>query len=75
MYDVVAMGELLIDFTCVSKDGEGYPTMAAHPGGAPANLLRHEAGLGFRMALADVRGNLRLHLQRDRFGLDAQCRP
>ena len=39
MIDVVAMGELLIDFTTVSSDAEGYPTMAAHPGGAPANFL------------------------------------
>ena len=39
MIDVVALGELLIDFTCVSTDSEGYPTMAAHPGGAPANFL------------------------------------
>ena len=39
MIDVVALGELLIDFTCVSTDAEGYPTMAAHPGGAPANFL------------------------------------
>ena len=39
MYDVVAMGELLIDFTCVSTDHEGYPTMAANPGGAPGNFL------------------------------------
>ena len=39
MIDVVALGELLIDFATVSTDGEGYPTMAAHPGGAPANFL------------------------------------
>ena len=39
MLDVVALGELLIDFTCQSVDGDGYPTMAAHPGGAPANFL------------------------------------
>lgn len=39
MIDVVALGELLIDFASVSADGEGYPTMAAHPGGAPANFL------------------------------------
>ena len=30
MYDVVALGELLIDFTCQSVDPAGYPTMAAH---------------------------------------------
>lgn len=39
MLDIVALGELLIDFTCVAADAEGYPTMAAHPGGAPANFL------------------------------------
>ena len=39
MTDVVALGELLIDFTCRSVDSEGYPTMEAHPGGAPANFL------------------------------------
>ena len=33
MLDVVALGELLIDFTTAYTDGEGYPTMAAHPGG------------------------------------------
>lgn len=37
--DVVAIGELLIDFTCKSVDAEGYPNMQAHPGGAPANFL------------------------------------
>ena len=39
MIDVVALGELLIDFATIGKDGDGYPTMAAHPGGAPANFL------------------------------------
>ena len=39
MIDVVALGELLIDFATISSDSEGYPTMAAHPGGAPANFL------------------------------------
>ena len=39
MYDVVALGELLIDFASRSADAAGYPTMAANPGGAPANFL------------------------------------
>lgn len=39
MIDVVALGELLIDFTCVGTDADGYPAMQAHPGGAPANFL------------------------------------
>lgn len=39
MLDVIALGELLIDFAPVGQDAEGYPTLAAHPGGAPANFL------------------------------------
>lgn len=39
MLDVVALGELLIDFAARSKDADGYPTMAANPGGAPGNFL------------------------------------
>lgn len=51
MIDVVAMGELLIDFTCISTDHQGYPTMAAHPGGAPANFLAALAKFGAKTAL------------------------
>ena len=51
MTDVVALGELLIDFTCVSTDADGYPTMAAHPGGAPANFLAALAKFGAGTAL------------------------
>ena len=51
MYDVVALGELLIDFTFVSSDEMNYPTMAAHPGGAPANFLAAISNLGGKTAL------------------------
>ena len=51
MYDVVSLGEALIDFTTVSADAEGYPTMAAHPGGAPANFLAALARFGAKTAL------------------------
>ena len=51
MIDVVAMGELLIDFAPVSVDADGYPTMAAHPGGAPANFLAALARFGASTAL------------------------
>lgn len=50
-YDVVALGELLIDFTCVAADADGYPTMAAHPGGAPANFLAAVTKFGGKTAL------------------------
>ena len=49
--DVVALGELLIDFACVNTDAEGYPTMAAHPGGAPANFLAALVKFGAKTAL------------------------
>lgn len=57
MADVVAIGELLIDFTCVGKDEDGYPTMAAHPGGAPANFLAALAKFGTSTALIGKVGN------------------
>ena len=57
MLDVTAMGELLIDFTCQSTDGDGYPTMAAHPGGAPANFLAALAAFGAKIAFLGKVGN------------------
>lgn len=51
MYDVVALGELLIDFTTIRADSDGYPTMAAHPGGAPANFLAAIAKFGGKAAM------------------------
>ncbi len=39
MIDVVALGELLIDFACQSTNAAGYPTLTAQPGGAPGNFL------------------------------------
>lgn len=46
MYDVVAIGELLDDFTADRIQEDGYPVMAAHPGGAPANFLAALAKYG-----------------------------
>ena len=57
MLDVVALGELLIDFTCQSVDAQGYPTMAAHPGGAPANFLAALTKFGAKTALLGKVGN------------------
>ena len=51
MIDVVALGELLIDFATIGADAEGYPTMAAHPGGAPANFLAALTKFGAKTAL------------------------
>lgn len=38
-YDVVALGELLIDFTDAGISPQGNPIMEANPGGAPCNVL------------------------------------
>ena len=51
MAEVVALGELLIDFAPVSTDGEGYPTLKANPGGAPANFLAALNACGVSTAL------------------------
>ena len=51
MSDVVALGELLIDFTAKEVDSDGYPTMEAHPGGAPANFLAALAKNGISTSL------------------------
>lgn len=39
MFDVTALGELLIDFTPNGKSETGSPVFTANPGGAPANFL------------------------------------
>lgn len=39
MFDVVALGELLIDFAPSSVNESGYPVLSANPGGAPGNFL------------------------------------
>ena len=65
MIDVVAIGELLIDFATIHTNADGYPTMAALPGGAPANFLAALTKYGFGTALlgkvgTDTFGNLLL---------------
>ena len=76
MIDVVALGELLIDFTCEKADKDGYPTMAAHPGGAPANFLAALTKYGAKTALigkvgADTFGKLLLGTLRNA-GIDTR---
>ncbi len=57
MYDVVAIGEMLIDFTTDTTQTDGYPVMAAHPGGAVANFLAPIAKYGKKTALISKVGN------------------
>ena len=57
MIDVVALGELLIDFAARSVDESGYPTMAANPGGAPGNFLAALNAYGRKTAFLGKVGN------------------
>ena len=49
-YDVVALGELLIDFTENGLSEQGNPLLEANPGGAPCNVLAMLAKLGRKTA-------------------------
>ena len=57
MCDVLTLGELLIDFACMSVDNDGYPTMVAHPGGAPANFLATLNKCGYKTSMIGKVGN------------------
>ncbi len=46
MYDVVALGELLIDFTANGTSEQGNGLFEANPGGAPCNVLSMLTRLG-----------------------------
>ena len=56
-YDVVALGELLIDFTQNGLSPQGNPLLEANPGGAPCNVLAMLTGLGDRTAFIGKVGN------------------
>ena len=45
-WDVVALGELLVDFTGSGLSGQGNPVFEANPGGAPCNVLAMLRKLG-----------------------------
>ncbi len=49
-YDVVTLGELLVDFTMNGTSGQGNPLFEANPGGAPCNVLSMLQRLGKRTA-------------------------
>lgn len=46
--DVVALGELLIDFTEAGRSTSGKKLFEQNPGGAPANLLTVASHMGYR---------------------------
>lgn len=56
-YDVIAVGELLIDFACEKMSEDGYPTLTANPGGSVSNFLAVLAKFGRKTALIGKVGN------------------
>lgn len=73
-YDVVTLGELLIDFTENGTSGQGNPIYEANPGGAPCNVLAMLNRLGRKTAFIgkvgkDIFGN-RLKATLDEVGID-----
>ena len=55
--DVVALGELLIDFTGSGDSAQGNPLFEANPGGAPCNVLSMLQNLGNNTAFIGKVGN------------------
>ena len=56
-FDVVALGELLIDFTENGISGQSNPLFEANPGGAPCNVLAMLCSLGRRCAFVGKVGD------------------
>ena len=59
--DIVALGELLIDFTEAGQSKDGRRLFEQNPGGAPANLLTVASHMGYSTAFigkvgADMHG-------------------
>ena len=57
MFDVVALGESLIDFTPNGTNVQGIELFARNPGGSPANVLAMNARLGGKTAFIGKVGN------------------
>ncbi|HIY19587.1 MAG TPA: carbohydrate kinase [Candidatus Blautia avistercoris] len=57
IYDAVALGELLIDFTENGISPQGNPLLEANPGGAPCNVLAMLNQLGKKTAFIGKVGN------------------
>ena len=57
MFDVLALGELLIDFSLSGKFDNGNILFESNPGGTPANVLATVSRLGINTAFIGKVGN------------------
>ena len=66
MYDVLALGELLIDFTPHGVSESGANLFEQNPGGAPANVLAALTKLGCKTGfIGKVGEDMHGHLLKD----------
>ena len=76
MFDVLALGEALIDFSPAGTGPMGNPSLEMNPGGAPINCLAANARLGGRSAFIGAVGNdffgRFLQLSMDKIGIDTR---
>ena len=56
MFDITALGEILIDFTYQGKNEDGQKLFAQNPGGAPPNALTAASRLGAKCAFLGKAG-------------------
>lgn len=75
MYDIAALGELLIDFTPCGKSNTGMKLLEVNPGGAVANVLCAASRLGLSTAFIgkvgrDINGSY-LKNKLDEYGIDS----
>ena len=57
MFDVIALGEMLIDFAPHAVNEAGYPILSANPGGAPSNFLAALSRYGCKTAMISKVGD------------------
>lgn len=75
--DIVALGELLIDFTEAGHSRDGRKLFEQNPGGAPANLLTVASHFGYHTSFIGKVGNdmhgkfLKKTLQKEGINTDA----
>lgn len=75
--DIVALGELLIDFTEAGYGASGMKLFEQNPGGAPANLLTVVSHMGFKTSFIGKVGNdmhglfLKRTLEQEGIGTDS----
>ena len=57
MFDIVGIGECVVDMTPAGESEKGNALFERHPGGAPSNMLACAAKQGLKTALISIVGD------------------